>query len=367
LWQIFMMPRLLLIPLLFLSGFCEAQKLNREQLGLIAPKVSNCTSVKDQYMSSTCWSFSSNSFLESELMKMGKGNFDLSEMFVARYSMLRKIQRYLQLKGQNFFTPGGQFHDAIWVLKKYGIVPESVYPGKARGEYNHNHAEMDTLFSHFVNDCVARGITELSKEQKHFVDSVLDHYLGQVPKEFIYKEKKYTPQSFLKEVLGFNPDDYMEITSYTHHLFYKPFVLEDKYNWTGDAYYNVTMTDFSSITDNALRNGFTIGWDGDADDPYFDFIGGLAYIPDTINDFQAARQKAFENQGTLLDHMMHIVSSVKDKQGQKWYYIKNSWGNYSNQLGGFLFMRDDYFKIRTVAIIVNKKAIPADVLKKLGI
>ncbi len=361
------MHRFIFLPLFFLSIFCEAQKLNRLELRLTAPVVTNCTSVKDQYMSSTCWNFSSNSFLESELMKMGRGNFDLSEMFIARYSMLRKIRRHLQLKGQNFFTPGGQFHDVMWVIKNYGIVPESIYPGKARGEYDHNHAEMDTIFSHFVKDCISWGITELNREQDRFIDSVLDYYLGPVPKEFIYQRRIYTSFSFLSQALKFNPDDYIEITSYTHHPFYKPFILEDKYNWTGDAYYNVTMADFSRITDSALKNGYTVGWDGDAQDFYFDFTEGLAYMPDTINNFQTTRQKAFEDQTTLLDHMMHIVAAVKDVNGQKWYYIKNSWGNYSNPLGGFLFMRDDYFKIRTVAIIVNKKAIPADISKKLDL
>ena len=361
------MRRLIFFPFLFLFIFSQAQNLSISILKLAPPELSNCTSVKDQYMSSTCWSFSSNSFLESELIKMGKGNFDLSEMFVARYSMLRKIQRHLQLKGENFFTPGGQFHDVMWVIKNYGIVPESVYSGKARGEYNHSHAEMDTVFSHFVKDCVSLGITKLNGEQNHFVDSVLDYYLGQVPKEFIYKEKKYSPQSFLMEVLGLNPNDYLEITSYTHHPFYKSFLLEDKYNWTGDAYYNVTMNDFSRITDNALKQGYTVGWDGDAGDPDFHFYDGLAYLPQKIKDFQKERQAAFENQNTLLDHMMHIVSVSMDKYGKKWYYIKNSWGDYSNSSGGFLFMRDDYFKIRTVAIIVNKKAIPADIRKKLGL
>jgi len=318
-------------------------------------------------MSSTCWSFSSNSFLESELMKMGRGNFDLSEMFVARYSMHRKIRRHLQLKGQNFFTPGGQFHDVMWVIKNYGIVPESAYPGKGRGENNHDHSEMDTILSHYVKDMVSSGVINMNAVQEHFIDSVLDYYLGRVPGEFSFKQRTYSPQSFLKQVLKFNPDDYIEITSYTHHPFYKSFVLEDKYNWTGDAYYNVTIKDFSRITDYALKKGYTVGWDGDAQDFYFDFTEGLAYMPDPVNDFQETRQKAFEDQTTLLDHMMHIVGTAKDKNGQKWYYIKNSWGDYSNSLGGFLFMRDDYFKIRTVAIIVNKKAVPADIRNKMGI
>jgi bleomycin hydrolase len=364
---ILIMRRLLFLPLFFLFSFCQAQKLSLAELGLTPPRISNCTVVKDQFMSSTCWSFSSNSFLESEAMRNGKGNLDLSEMFIARYSMLRKIRLHLQLKGQNFFTPGGQFHDVAWVMKNYGMMPEDIYSGKGRGEKNHDHSEMDTIFSFFVRECVANGITELSRSQQFFIDSLLDHYYGKVPLSFTYAGKTYTPKTYLKEYLGINPDDYVEITSYTHHPFYKPFVLEDKYNWTGDAYNNVTITDFSRITDSALKNGYTVGWDGDALDPYFDFTEGIAYMPEPIDNFQAARQKALEDQTTLLDHMMHIVAAVKDVHGQTWYYIKNSWGDYSNSLGGYLFMREDYFKIRTVAIIVNKNAIPADIKKKLDL
>jgi bleomycin hydrolase len=275
--------------------------------------------------------------------------------------MLRKIRRHLQLKGQNFFTPGGQFHDVAWVMKNYGMVPEEIYSGKGQGEKNHNHAEMDTLLSFFVKEWVEQGITELSRSQQFFIDSMLDYYYGKVPAHFVYKGKNYTPVTYLKDYLQIDPGNYIEITSYTHHTFNKPFILEDKYNWTGDAYYNVTMDDFSRITNSALKNGYTVGWDGDAQDTYFDFTEGLAYMPGAINDFQSARQKAFEDQSTLLDHMMHIVGVAKDKYGKGWYYIKNSWGDYSNSLGGFLFMREDYFKIRTVAIIVNKKAIPADI------
>ena len=361
------MRHFLLLPLLFLFNFCDAQKLKRADLGLTAPIPKYCTSVKDQYMSSTCWSFSSTSLFESELMKMGKGNIDLSEMFIARYSMVRKIQRHLKMNGSNFFTPGGQFHDAVWVAKNFGMMPEEAYSGKGQGEFNHNHADMDTVFSWFVKDCVDRGITELNERQNAKVDSVLDHYLGPVPSEFVYKGRTYTPHSFLEQYLNFNPDDYVEITSYTHHPFYTKFVLEDKYNWTGDEYWNVPLSDFSRITDIALNNGYTIGWDGDAQDEYFEYPEGLAYLPEITKDFPTQRQTAFENKTTELDHMMHIVDVTKDKKGDKWYYIKNSWGNTTNPLGGFLFMREDYFKMRTLAIIVNNNAIPTDIRKKMGL
>src|SRR5690242_10867430 len=167
--------------LLFTSLFSSAQYLKPEDLHLVPPQGKNCTSIKDQYMSSTCWSFSSMSLLESELMKKGKGQADLGEMFIARYSMIRKIERHLKLKGENFFTPGGQFHDAVWVMKNYGLVPEEIYSGKGRGESNYNHSEMDTLLSYFVKDCIKDGVTELSNKQRKYIDSVLDHYYGPVP------------------------------------------------------------------------------------------------------------------------------------------------------------------------------------------
>lgn len=338
-----------------------------QQLGLTPPLVNHCTAVKDQYLSGTCWSFSSLSLLESELMKNGKDKADLSEMFVARYSMVRKINRHLKLKGGNFFTPGGQFHDVMWVMKNFGMMPEEAYNGKPGGALNHDHGEMDTLLSRFVKYCVNNGITELNNQQQHFVDSVLDVHLGKVPSEFTYKGRLYTPFSFRDQFLGIDPDDYLEITSYTHHPFYTKFVLEDKYNWTSDEYWNVPLEDFSRITDEALKNGFTIGWDGDANDPDFDYANGLAYFKTTGQSTQQQRQEAFTTAATLLDHMMHIVGSTKDKFGNKWYYIKNSWGSYSNPLGGFIFMREDYFRIRTVAIIVNKRAIPPDIFKKMHI
>lgn len=354
----------LLCPMIFVAA--DAQQISVEQLGLKPPAVSNCTAVKDQYLSGTCWSFSSVSLLESEVLRMGKGEVDLSEMFIARYSMLRKIQRHLQLKGANYFTPGGQFHDVMWVIRNFGIVPEDAYSGKGRGEINHDHGEMDTTLSRMVKGMVEQNVRALNKKQQAVIDSVLDHYYGKVPAGFVYKGKKYNPASFVKDYLGISPDDYVEITSYTHHPFYSRFVLEDKYNWTGDEYWNVPLADFSRITDIALDKGYTVGWDGDATDAGFKFNEGLAYYPELVKNITTTRQSAFETQATLLDHMMHIVGRTKEL-GDRWYYIKNSWGDYSNKLGGFMYMRDDYFKIRTVAIIVNKAAIPADIRTKLGI
>jgi bleomycin hydrolase len=359
------MRKIILFLLVSFSLLGHSQGLSISQFGLKIPEQTNCTSVKDQSMSSTCWSFASNSLLESEMLRKGEG-IDLSEMFVARYSYIRKVKRHLELKGNNFFTPGGQFHDMIWVAKNYGMVPESAYSGKGRGETSHNQFELDGVIEDYVKKLLAKGETTLNDTEERFVDSVLDHYLGKVPTTFEYEGVNYTPTSFLVKFLKFNPDDYVEITSYTHHPFYKPFILENKFNWTNDAYYNVTMQDFSRITDSALKNGYTVGWDGDADDPDFHFNEGLAFLSFPIKNYQLERQSAFETKKTDLDHMMHITGVTKDKNGKEWYYIKNSWGAI-NELNGFLFMREDYFKIRTVAIIVNKNAIPADIRKKLAL
>lgn len=359
------MIRFLVVLSLFIVQICEAQKLTIKELAFDTLNLVSCTPVKDQYLSATCWSFASNSFLESELIKKGKGKIDLSEMFVARYSLKRKIERHLQLKGKNFFTPGGQFHDVIWVIKNFGIVPENIYSGKTKSHQYHDHGKLDTVISHFVKDMLNDGVTALSQKKISYIDSVLDYYLGVVPEQFEFEGKMITPKNYLKEVLQIDPNDYVEITSYTHHPIYTSFILEDKYNWTNDTYYNVSMKDFSTITDYALQNGYTVGWDGDVDDPNFDYANGLAYLPETIVDFQTYRQNAFEDQSTLLDHLMHIIGTAKDKFGNKWYLVKNSWGSNTNALGGYLYMREDYFKIRTVAIIVTKNAIPISVRKKM--
>ena len=348
--------------LLFLSLVCGSQQTITE-LGL-KPPVVQCTSVKDQFISSTCWSFAGNSMLESELLKKGK-QVDLSEMFVARYSYLRKIHRHLSLGGSNFFTPGGQFHDIAWVMSNHGMMPEQAYSGKPNGALNHHHAELDTLLAQFCRKLVSQGIKLMSSAQEDYVNNILDRYLGKLPASFTYEGSVYTPFSFLERYLEINPADYVEITSRTDHPFYTSFILEDKYNWSGDAYYNVPLQDFSAITDYALSKGFTVGWDGDAVDQFFDHRSGLAFLNGSGND-QQSRQRAYIDGSTELNHMMEITGISYDKNNRAWYYVKNSWGDYSNDLGGYLFMRDDYFRMRTVAIIVNKLAIPPDIRARLG-
>lgn len=358
---------LLCSAIVLISLQANAQQSLIDSLGLKPPTIHNCTEIKDQARSSTCWSFSSNSFIESELMKKGKGKQDLSEMFVARHSLMRKIKTHLALEGKNFFTPGGQFHDVIWVMKNHGMVPEEVYNGRPDGAARHNHAELDTLISHFIDSMLVLKKNRLVKNDEAYINGILDQYLGKVPASFNYKGKNYTPQSFLKQYLQLNPDDFIEITSYTHHPFYTKFLLEDKFNWSGDAYYNVPLPVFTAITDHALQKGYTVGWDGDVTEKGFDFSNSTATLDYDIKDFQEERQRTFEDKSTWIDHMMHIVARVTDKNGNPWYYVKNSWGSHFNELKGFMFMSDAYFKIKTSAIIVNKNALDAVTRKKLGL
>jgi bleomycin hydrolase len=325
-----------------------------------------CTEVKDQYMSSTCWSFASNSFLESELLKKGI-RVDLSEIFIARHSYINKIKRHLATRGKTYFTPGGQFHDVQRAIREHGIVPEQVYSGKINGALKHNHAHLDTVMSHKVRDLLKSGKTKLNEADLISINKILDRYLGKLPVEFSYKGKKYTAKTFASEFLQLNVDEYLEITSYTHHPFYTSFVLEDRYNWTGDKYYNLPLHEFQMVTDSALAIGYSVCWDGDVTEAGFKFDDNTASVNSpAIKDYQQERQSTFFDKTSTIDHLMHIVGLAQTAKGEKYYYLKNSWGN-TNEAGGYIFMNDPYFKIKTIAIIVNKNALPASIRRKLGV
>ena len=349
-----------------LSCLKTTAQLSLSSLGIKLKQSLSANPVQDQSMSSTCWSFASNSFLESEILHTNGQSVKLSEMFIARYSYINKIYKYLSRNGNIFFTPGGQFHDVIRVIKEYGMMPEESYNGldHTTNGYRYDHELLDTAMMKFAKQLLEEGKSKPSENDLKNIFALLDKYIGKVPASFTYKGKAFTPRTFAKDLLHFNPTDYVEITSYTHHPFYSPFILEDKYNWTQDKYYNVSLNDFETITTNALQNGYTVEWDGDVDEPFFKYEEGLAYLPAPVQNPVWERQSTFEDKSTSLDHMMHIIGIASDKFNCKWYYVKNSWG-VTNKLGGYLYMSDDYFKIKSVAIIVNKNAIPINIRRKL--
>jgi bleomycin hydrolase len=291
----------------------------------------SATSVKNQAKSGTCWDFATQSFLESELLRMGKGHYDLSEMFNVRYTYPLKAERYVRYHGKTQFGEGGQAHDVLKIFDTYGAVPASVYPGLEPGDSLVNNFEMDAVLKAVLNTIIDRN--KISQHYKDIVNAVCDIYLGKVPQKFEYDGKEYTPKSFAAS-LGINTKDYVEITSYTHHPFYSKFVLEVPDNWEDGEYYNVPLDDLTKIMDNALANGYTVAWDGDVGKDNFYRKEGYAVVPfenDTTktgpekeqNVTQEMRQKAYNDYTTTDDHLMHITGLAKDQDGTAFCTVKN--------------------------------------------
>ena len=344
------------------------------------------TSVKDQSQSSTCWSFSTESFLESELSRMGKEPVDLSEMYIVRKAYELKAWRYVRMLGKAQFGPGGEPHDVINIIRDYGILPEMAYPGTENGE-KINHNELDAVLKAYLDEVIK--LHSNGKLGKYWFDGykgILDAYLGKVPESFNYDGKSFTPQTFLKH-LGINPEDYIEITSFNHHPYYKQFMMEVADNWSTDLIYNVSMEDLGNIADNSLKNGYGLEWASDVSEKGFSFKNGLALVPykpwselndkekdslfnypsEEMNITPQLRQDAFDNLSTQDDHGMHFVGIVKDQTGKTYYIVKNSWGTSNNDCDGMFYCSKNYFLYKTTAILVNKNAVPKDILKKLGL
>ncbi len=335
----------------------------------------NATSVKNQANTGTCWDFATQSFLESELMRMGKGNYDLSEMFNVRYTYPLKAEKFVRYHGKTQFGEGGQAHDVLSVLNKYGAVPYSVYPGLEPEDSLYDNTEMDAVLKNVLETIVKRK--KITPHYEDIVNSICDIYLGKVPENFEYNGKEYTPKTFAKS-LGINTKDYVEITSYTNHPFYSKFVLEVPDNWEDGEYYNVPLNDLIEIMNSALKNGFSIAWDGDVSKDNFYRKTGYAVAPkdgDTSkvgpeveqSVTQESRQKAYDDYSTTDDHLMHIIGMAKDQNGTIFYYTKNSWGTKDKIYDGYWYMSEPFVKLRTIAIMVHKDAIPKVIREKLGL
>ncbi len=333
------------------------------------------TSVKNQANTGTCWDFATQSFLESELMRMGKGKYNLSEMFDVRYTYPLKAEAYVRRHGLYQFGPGGQAHDVLDVFDTYGAVPYSVYPGLPPGDSLYDNTELDAVLQSVLKTITQRR--KISQNYIKVVNAICDIYLGKVPEKFDYDGKEYTPKSFAAS-LGINTKDYVEITSFTHHPFYSKFILEVPDNWEEGEYYNVPLKDLIKIMNNALKNGFTIAWDGAVGRNNFYRKEGYAVVPlpgdtsktgpekeETVT--QEVRQKAYNDYITTDDHLMHITGMAKDQAGTIFYYTKNSWGTKDKKYGGYWYMSEPFVKLRTIAILVNKDALPKEIRTKLGI
>lgn len=342
------------------------------------------TPVLNQGSSGTCWSYATTSFLESEMARAGRDPVDLSEIFSARCVYIEKGRQFVKMHGATGLGDGGALHDVIEVYKKYGALPQSEYTGLQYGTKINDFSEMASLRESFLNTIIKPQKGKLTPNWLQAYTGIIDAYLGTPPETFEYKGQTYTPQSFAREVVGLNPNDYIHISSFIEYPMYESFVLPVPDNWSQGSVYNVRMNELTEIIDFALENGYTVGWATDVSEKYFSWKNGVAFVPELewedmspqqrenlfsgpqperqINEYM--RQDAFDRYLTTDDHGMHIVGIATDQEGNKYYKVKNSWGT-SNDLKGFLYVTPTYVQFKTTAILLNYRGVPNHILSKL--
>lgn len=344
------------------------------------------TPVKHQSKTGTCWAFATNSFIESELLRMGKGEHNISEMFAVRMVYPQKIRNYVRLHGKTQFGAGSLSGDLLRVVRRHGIVPESVYSGRHVGQSRHNHQEMDAVLKSALDALVSNKSRKLSKAWPEAFEGILDAYLGKAPEYFFYRGKSYTPRSFADE-LGIQPEDYLEFTSYSHHPYYQKFSLKVPDNWAHNTYNNLPLEEFMMVVNSAIDGGFTLAWDGDVSEKSFHRDREVAILPKKewedrtkkekddickapepeLEVTQKVRQEHYDNYTSGDDHLMHVTGTAVDQHGTKYYIVKNSWGTVDKENKGSIYMSESYFRSKAVSVLVHKDAVPAEIAAKLGL
>jgi len=332
------------------------------------------TSVKNQENTGTCWAYSTTSFIESEIIRMGGPALDLSEMYFVHHTYNNKALQYILLHGKGNFSQGGQAHDVINVLKTEGFVQNNDYSGKLIDSVPHNHDELEMVMKSMLDKYINQVDAKPSELWFKNISSVLKNYLGELPKTTGFNKRSYSPVDFAKG-FGIASENYIELSSYSHHPFYELFDLEVPDNWSHDRYYNLPIDELINVMQNSLAKGYSIVWDGDVSENYFSHKEGLAILPEDeslgfvpqkeIEVSQEDRQKAFYSWQATDDHLMHIVGLVKDVNGSFYFKVKNSWGTNRNNIGGYLYMSMPYARLNTVAIMIHKDALEKTVQKEL--
>ena len=392
------------LGMLCISGMAKKNKKNQPEEGFVFTTVKEnpITSIKNQSRAGTCWCYSSLAFIESELIRMGKGEFDLSEMFIVHNTYLDRADKAVRTHGDVSFSQGGSFYDVMYGMKTFGLVPEAeMRPGVMYGDTLSNHNELTAVSDAVVAAIAKGGLKKLQKNDKNemlwkkAIESIHDIYLGERPEKFTYEGKEYTPKSFY-ESLGLNANDYISLTSYTHHPFYSSFVLEIQDNWRWAQSYNLPIDELMEVFDNAIMNGYTIAWGSDVSENGFT-RNGIAVLPDAekaqelsgsdmahwlkmkpeekkLNTkpqpqkwaTQEERQAAYDNFETTDDHGMQIYGIAKDQAGNEYYMVKNSWGE-AGTYKGIWYASKAFVRYKTMNIVVHKDAIPEAIAKKLGL
>lgn len=359
-------------------------------------KANPITSIKDQNQSGTCWDYSSLGFFEAELLRLGKGTYDLCESFVAYHTYMDRAEKAIRMHGDVSFSQGGSFYDVLYCMRHYGIVPQEAmpFPGSLYGDSLFNFNTLDAQASAYVKSIANSQMKKIPLTWKSTLSNIYANYFGELPKTFTYKGKSYTPESFQKS-LGLNLDDYVSLTSFTHHPFYSKFVIEVQDNWRWAESYNLPLDEFMTVMESAVRNGYTFAWGADVSETGFS-RNGIATVPaksykndltgsdaarwmgtngkqmkeadskDELTITQQLRQTAYDNWETTDDHGMVIYGLAKDPQGKEYFMVKNSWGEYGRYKGSF-YASKPYVAYKTMNILINKNAIPKDIRKKLGI
>lgn len=382
--------------LCLLPGVSFAQAEKKDSTVFTVVKENPITPVKDQNQSGTCWAYSSLGFLESELLRMGKGEHDLCESFLVYHTYMDRADKAIRTHGDVSFSQGGSFYDAIYCLKNYGIVPQDAMPapGTPYGDSLFNFNQLSNVTTAYVEAIAKSNAKKINPVWKKDLNCMYENYFGKLPEKFTYKGKEYTPQSYAKS-LGLNPDDYVSLTSFTHYPFYSKFIIEVQDNWRWAESYNLPLDEFMEVMDQAVRNGYSFAWGADVSEKGFS-RQGIATVPDTKvaadktgSDAarwtgtngkgvtpadvkgekvitQEMRQLGYDNWETTDDHGMIIYGLAKDQNGKEYFMMKNSWGVFG-PYKGLWYVSKPYVAYKTMNILINKHAIPAKIAKKLGL
>ena len=394
----------LLAALCALPGFAADSVSSNDSLVFTTVIANPVTPIKNQNNSGTCWSYSALAFLESEVIKKDpkKKDIDLCESFLVSKTYTDRADRNVRTHGDASFSQGGSFYDAIFCMDRYGLIPEGLmpYPNTLYGDSLFNFTAFFPPMEAYIHAISKSDAKKINPIWKKNVQSMLDGYFGECPTEFTYKGVKYTPKSFVKDYLKLDPNDYVSLTSYTHHPFYSSFILEIQDNWRWASSYNLPLDEFMRVMDEAVKNGWTFAWGADVSEEGFSRRPGknrcVANVPDTrasagvgsdqsrwtgekagakISQADAAgekvitqemRQEGYDNWTTTDDHGMQIYGIAKDQTGKEYFMMKNSWGEYG-PYKGFWYVSKPYVAYKTMNIVINKNAIPKDIRKKLGI
>lgn len=362
---------------LLVSSAVHAQKSKKESTGFEFSNeiMLDHSEIKNQEMTGTCWSYSTTSFIESEYQRISGERIDISEMFFVRKMYEQKAQNYVLRQGAAQFSQGGLNHDVLWALQEFGAAPETEYSGNNTNLDYHNHSEMEAVLGASLKAIVSNPNGSLTTSWKPAINGILDAYMGSAPESFEFEGKEYDAQSF-GEMLGINAEDYRSFTSFSHHPFGASFILEIPDNWRNGSFMNVELDELMSIIDKSLESGYTLAWDADVSEKMWSTKNGMAIWPsesyremdqdtrdklfseplEEANVTQTMRQEAFENYETTDDHLMHIVGIGHDQFGNKYYVVKNSWGE-KRGIDGYIYVSEGYMRMKTISVTVHKDAL----------